>query len=157
TADDFPNRDIFLVDVASGSETQITQRQNACPVGWAPDGQRMLFALGRGSATDLWMIRAKNSKPVGEPQLVRANFHSGELSGITRDGALFYGTASGGSEPGGIGELHIYTGEIDVEQGTATASPLASEKFSVRDDFQVATWSPDGEHLAYKAVREGVQ
>jgi Tol biopolymer transport system component len=40
---------------------------------------------------------------------------------------------------------------LDLEKGTATATPLAQEKLSFRDEFYSPTWSLDGQFLAYRA------
>jgi Tol biopolymer transport system component len=65
--------------------------------------------------------------------------------GITRDGSFYYASSSLGPR--------LFTATLDLEKGTAAATPLAAEKFNITDQFGLGDWSPDGEHLAYWARR----
>lgn len=47
----------------------------------------------------------------------------------------------------------LFTATLDLEKGTAAATPLAAEKFNITDQIGLGDWSPDGEQLAYWARR----
>jgi Tol biopolymer transport system component len=65
--------------------------------------------------------------------------------GFTRNGTFYYHSSSPGPS--------LFTATLNLEKGTAIATPLASEKFNLLDTLYLGDWSPDGEHLAYWATR----
>ena len=138
------NHDIFLIDVETGQETQVTTHvADKRILAWTPDGQRLLFDMERQGTRDAWMIRIVGGKPQSEAELVKKDLGAIEPQGFTRDGTFYYGSSSHGPS--------LFTATLDLEKGTATATPLAAEKFNILDRLSLGDWSPDGEHLAYWA------
>ena len=137
-------RDIFLIDVETGQEAQLTTHSaDKTVLGWTPDGQRLLFDMDQQGTRDAWLIRIVGGKPQGEATLVKKDLGVVDPIGITRDGGLYYGSS--------YREPNIFTATLDWEKGIATATPLAAEKFDTLNNFALGDWSPDGEHLAYWA------
>ena len=137
-------RDIFLMDVETGQETRVTTDAAAKSIlDWTPDGQHLLFDMERQGARDAWMIRVAGGKPQGEAELVKKDLGAIVPHGFTRDGTFYYSSSSHG--------LSLFTATLDLEKGTAIATPLAAEKFNILDRLTLGDWSPDGEQLAYWA------
>jgi hypothetical protein len=89
------------------------------------------------------MIRIVGGKPQGEAELAKKDLGAVWPLGFTRDGTFYYSSGSQGPS--------LFTATLDLEKGTATATPHASEKFNILDQLTLGDWSPDGEHLAYSA------
>ncbi|HVE15693.1 MAG TPA: hypothetical protein VNB29_03110, partial [Chthoniobacterales bacterium] len=141
-----PNHNIFLIDVASGQETPVTTHVAKKRIlAWTPDGRGLLYAMEQQGAWDAWLIRIVGGKPQGEAELVKKDLGMIVPLGFTRAGTLYYGTSASGPS--------LYTATLDWEQGAATATPLAAEKFNILDRLTLGDWSPDGENLAYVARR----
>jgi Tol biopolymer transport system component len=139
------NRDIYLIDVTDGQETQVTKGAGDKELlSWTPDGQGLLFTIERQGSHDAWMIRTAPGLPQGEPQLVKPGLGRIIPLGLARNGAFYYGQNFGGPS--------IFTATFDLEHGTVTAKPLDGEKYSITDQFFIGDWSPGGDALAYKAV-----
>src|SRR2546422_8578580 len=83
-------RKISVIDLESANETTLIEKEVRDAVGWFPGDDRFLFSSSRSGATGLWAISIRDGKPMGEPELVKANV--GEISPytFTRDGSFYY-------------------------------------------------------------------
>lgn len=145
------NYDIFVLSVEGSRELPaVVHRADDLMMGWSPDGKRLLFASDRSGARDLWGLPISDGKPQGPPELLKADIgRAAESKGVTRSGALFYMTKTGGGPPSGI-----YVGEYDFanRKRTSDAVEITQEEGLMN---RAPTWSPDGKYLAHVSLRVG--
>jgi Tol biopolymer transport system component len=141
-------RDIFVLDVESGAEEPLVQHPaNDFLLGWAPDGENVLFASDRTGTLGAWILPVKDGRAAGEPRLVKPDLWRVSPIGFTRDGSFYYGVQ--------MDSRVIYVASLDPETGAVLAAPTPVS----RDYLGTNTspdWSPDGRHLAYITL-EGQQ
>ncbi len=149
---DFPpkdagERDIFVLATDGSRETALVQSAaDDRDAVWAPEGDRVLFVSDRTGSPSLWAITISEGKPQGVPQLVKADVgRLGDVIGLTRGRALYYGLHVGMSE--------VHTARIDPAGGIVLDPPAPlSQRFV--GSTSMPDWSPDGKYLAY-VVRRG--
>lgn len=140
--------DIYLLAIDSGQErVAASHPSHDYLLGWAPDGDRLVFASDRAGTVDCWTIPVQEGKPVGKPSLAIKNIGFINPLGITRAGTLYFDR-----NPDGIA-MNIYTAAFDPESGQAESPPeilpLPHEGRNIFPD-----WSPDGSTLAYISLRK---
>jgi Tol biopolymer transport system component len=138
--------DLFVVDVASGKRTRITNLDQEKRYGWwflspsfSPDGRSVLFHLPAGSGIsprdparwDLWSVPISG----GEPTLVRRDASMGAYA---PDGTLAYGDPT--PDPAD------WTSPTLLISDAGDASPRAVAE---GDAIEFPRWSPDGTRIAY--------
>ena len=137
-------RDIFMLASDGSREIRIVEHPADDRVlGWAPDGQRVVFLSNRTGTWDVWAVPVADGKPSGPPVAVRRNVGPIRPLGLTRSGSLFYGLALGTSD--------VYTAVLDPKTGKVTGRP---EKISLRYEGRASgpDWSPDGKYLSYVTI-----
>ena len=149
---DFPpkqdalERDVYVLAVDGSRETKLIEHPADDQVlGWAPHGDRILFASDRTGSRDAWMIGVEEGSRTGPPQLVKRNIGLVKPQGFARDGSYYYGVVTGTS--------NVYTAEFDPSTGKAAADPV---KISLLHEGRSRgpAWSPDGKYLSYAVARE---
>ncbi len=151
-------KDVFLIPSAGGPETPVVESPADDDVfGWLPDGQNFLYRSDHNPEgrwdDEIWMIRVVDGKPQGSPRLVRtglpraeAKYCLGPVQTPTRGWVYYYSDyskAQKGNHP------DVYIADFDLEEGRIVGEPRpASERFR-GDTCRVASWSPDGQYLAY--------
>jgi hypothetical protein len=61
--EDAASLDIYLMPVEGGREVPLVSHpENDYPLGWTPDGKRVLFASDRAGTIGVWMIQVANGK-----------------------------------------------------------------------------------------------
>lgn len=140
-----PERDIFLLATESELETPLVQHAaDDMPLGWTPDGKRLLFASDRTGTMDCWSLEVVDGRPQGSPKLIKRDIGRIEPLGITRDGSLYYGLNAG--------MVDVYVAELDLATGIVLAPPKPVGERFVGSNMQ-PEWSPDGKSLAYVSAR----
>ena len=138
-------REIHVMTVDGGRETSlVAQPANDRVLGWSPDGKALLFASDRSGLSGVWSLPVADGKPRGEPELIRANINPSSL-GLTRSGALYYGTATSGN--------YLYVAAADFESGKVLSPPVIVPNPYVGLNVS-PQWSPDGKYLAYLSRRD---
>ena len=138
--------DIFAISLQDGRETRLVEHpaDDRGPI-WTPDGKRVLFISDRTGSAGLWAQEVADGNAVGQPELVRPD--TGRISpmGFTKDGAMYYGLSSAVSE--------VFVATLDVKTGRLLDKPSPVSQRIVAGRT-LASWSPDGRHLAYLTRRE---
>jgi len=139
--EDSPERDIFLLTADGSRETSVVQHSaNDFLLGWAPDGQHLLFASDRTGTLGVWVVQVVDGRPQGSPELLRKDVGRIRPLGVTRNGAFYYLVATWMNDAS--------FAVLDLATGTVLARPAnASERWE--GSTSLPTWSPDGEYVAY--------
>jgi Tol biopolymer transport system component len=132
---------VFAIAVDGSQETKLVQgpSANQSPA-WTPDGRAVVFVSDRSANFGLWSIPVANGKPIGAPELLRANVGQIQGLGFNRDGAFFYGRMNAQDD--------VLAAELDPATGTITSKPAPLIDRSMGSN-RAASWSPDQRRLAF--------
>jgi Tol biopolymer transport system component len=140
-----PERDIYLMDIESGEETQLIQHPaDDYLLGLSADGQWLVFASDRTGALGLWVVSVAGTKIQGEPRLVRPGIDRIVPVGLTRGGALYYGVVRATED--------VYAVDLDPATGKVISPPEKVIESYEGGNF-TPSYSPDGKYLAYVSRR----
>ncbi len=143
---EFPEKDIFLLAVDGSSESVVVKHgADDDVVAWSPGGTHLLFKSDRSGQPGLWAQRIQNAEAVGEPQLL-LNVDVDQVAGITRDGTLHYSVS--------VPRRRLRIAQLDLETGRLLREPVDATDRFVGNNF-LGRFSPDGQSLAYVALRLG--
>jgi len=109
-------------------------------LGWAPDGDKILFATDRTGTIDAWAVPVSEGKARGSPILVKKDIGPVRPIGFTRDGSYYYGLEAGMQD--------VYVAALDLAAGTLLSAPTRASHRTVGTS-SCPDWSPSGESLAY--------
>lgn len=139
-------RQILLIDLETGNETTLVEREVETVIGWTPGDTKVLFTSDRTGAMSLWAIAVRNGNPVGEPELIRANFGDPAAVAVTTDGKVYY------SERQPTDLIHLAA--VDFAVGEVIRAPRrATLRFPGAQTAPV--WSDDGQRLMIGIQRGG--
>jgi Tol biopolymer transport system component len=140
-AHDGHQRDVFVL-AADGSRKidAVVDPAMDTLMGWAPNGEYLLFASDRTGTNSLWALPFREGKPQGDPQLLKANIGSPYPLRVTSAGALYYGVSLSGRG--------IFVATIDFDSAHVLVPPALATKYNVGDNRQ-HRWSSNGKYLAY--------
>lgn len=143
--EDSGSRDIYLLAADGSREAALVEHPaDDQLLGWAPDGSGVLFASDRAGQWGVWFLRVVDGKAARQPVSIQAEMEPLEPLGFTRNGSLYYGVESGGTD--------AYVVELDPTASRMTAAPaLINERFAGRN--RLPLYSPDGRSLAYFSSR----
>jgi Tol biopolymer transport system component len=141
-------RDIFVLAADGSAEHRLTTHpaNDLHPI-WTPDGS-LLFSSERGGSVGLWLVRMRDGRAAGEPELIKGDMTPGFYPmGFTPAGTLFYAQDTGGGD--------LYTVAFDASQARITGEPT---KFvQLHQGFNTgAHFSSAGDLLAYMSRRNAV-
>jgi Tol biopolymer transport system component len=108
-------------------------------VGWNPDGSGIMFISNRLGSPDLYLLRIRNGRPLGEPQLLRRDLGDPMYLDVTHDGRLFKMERKG--------TYDSYILPVDEQTGKLTGSPSLVDQNYPGTLFP--EWSYDGKLLYY--------
>jgi Tol biopolymer transport system component len=109
-------------------------------LGWAPDGDKILFASDRTGTIDAWAVPVSEGKARGAPVLMKKDIGPVRPIGFTRDGSYYYGLEAGMKD--------VYVAALDLTAGTLLSAPTRASRRTVGASSG-ADWSPSGDSLAY--------
>lgn len=96
TGDESLERDIAVYDLVNGGERRILDDPaNDLLLGWSPTGE-LYFQSERAGLPAAWRVRMTDGRPVGEPELLKADFLRSSPVGFTSGGDFFYAIRTGG-------------------------------------------------------------
>ncbi len=145
---DEEDRDIFVLEVATGQEhTLVRHPANDHLLGWAPDGNHVLFGSDRTGTPGAWLIPIDDGRASDAPWLVKPDMWHSKGVGFSDDGRYFYLVNTGGRT--------VYTIAFDPDSKSVIGSPTAIASPSA-DNASKPLWSPDGRHLVHLADDEVV-
>jgi Tol biopolymer transport system component len=135
--------DIFVLAMDGSRETKVVESAaiDWAPV-WSPDGSQILFLSDRTGSASLWSVAVDQGRPVGSARLLKPDTGFINPLGMTRSGTLYYLSES-------WGRRNVHTADLDAGLDANKAPRLASEQFV--NTNAAASWSPDGQYLAYYA------
>ena len=107
---------------------------------WTPDGSRIVFVSDLSGSPGLWSIRVADGKPLGEPELLKADFNHANAMHFARDGSLFYEARLNGTD--------IYLAGLDPATGKLTSEPKRINQRATNSWGRIA-WLPDGKSLSF--------
>jgi Tol biopolymer transport system component len=139
-------RDVWVTAVDETTDSRVVaHRANDVAMGWSPDGRYLLFTSDRTGSTALFRLAMQDGTPRGAPVALKPDMGLTESLGVTRGGALLFGTAPGRRGGG------IEVAQFDLESGAVTSPRDVSP--SPQEDNVNPSWSPDGRYLAYVSAR----
>ena len=139
------DHDIYVLSIDGERETKVTSHpSHDYLLDWVPGELKVLFASDRNGTNDMWSTSVDNRNDYVKPTLITENIGNIGPLGSDRSGSFYYST------PGSWWD--IYTVHLDPETGEITIPPseiqLPNQGYN-----RHATWSPDGEYLAYVSVK----
>jgi len=142
---DIQQRDIFLLSTEGNLEIPLIKHQaDDRLLGWTPDGKSVLFASNRTGPWNIWLIRVKEGKPQGTPELIKKDIGQFWPMGFTSKGSFYYSISTA--------MVDVYIASLDMKEGKFLEQPTKAaqrfESFNLNPD-----WSPDGNYLAYISYR----
>ncbi|MBP8260678.1 MAG: tetratricopeptide repeat protein [Verrucomicrobia bacterium] len=135
-------RKVCVIDLESGMETSLIEKEVGDVVGWSTGDTKLLFTSNRTGVPGLWAIPVREGKPAGEPELVKANIGDISPLGLARDGSFCYTEPKGG--------MDVYVAAVDFQTGKVSDPPRrVTDRFRGKQSLPV--WSKDGQKLMLAA------
>jgi Tol biopolymer transport system component len=139
-------RDIFVLELEGRSTRIVNDASDDYLLGWARDGQHILYCSDRTGTPGVWLLPVRNGRPAGAPELVLPDAWGIAPVGFLSDGRYLYGVQTGGYD--------IYVANLSADyMSVATPPRLATSRRL--GSGRGPEWSPDGRHLAYTRGRHG--
>lgn len=137
--------DLFILAADGSSEVRLAAQpaDDQRPF-FTPDGGHVVFMSTRSGQNALWAVPIRDGQPAGEPLLIRPDVGAAELLGFTRAGGLAYRLRRQ--------ETDVHTATLDLA-GTGALNALEPITTSFVGRNLRATWSPDGERMAFLSRR----
>lgn len=141
--DNVAQRDVFVMAVDGSREARVVEHSAQDAVmGWAPDGNNLLFVSDRMGAMGLWSLPVKDGKSAGVPVLLKPRIGLAASLGLTGDGTLYV------LRDASTTSLRLLP--LDLSAGKMSG-PAVVENYVLptRPD-----WTPDGKFIAYTSPRQ---
>lgn len=141
---DYCDRDVFIMDIATGATTQLTHNEASdWQPDWDPDGRRMVFVSNRNGDEDIFVMDANLPEP-GERVF---------LTQLTHD--LSSDIQPAWSPDGNwIAFASNRDGDYDIYEMAADGSAIIQLTDNEANDWQ-PTWSPESNQIAFSSNRDG--
>jgi len=142
---DNQGRDIYLLSTDGSLDTLLVDHPaDDRLLGWAPDGQGILFTSDRKGTLSAWIIPMVGGDRFGKPELIKPEIGFTEPIGFTQKGSYFFGLNQ---------RMHdVYTAILNPETGKFVA-PAEKAVLHFEGRNMTPAYSPDGQYLAYISNR----
>jgi Tol biopolymer transport system component len=93
--------DVWLHDLGTGANVQLTHGSRSGPVAWTPDGASLVVSMRQGGSNDLYRVRADGGEPEGV-LVGSSGFLAGAYKqpvGWTEGGLILHQTGMRGRQP----------------------------------------------------------
>ena len=137
--------DIHVIEVDTGTEWPLIEHPAQDRLlGWAPDGQRVVFSSDRAPELSIWAIDVDQGIAQGPPRLLLEMSRRSFPIRVTSDGSYYYGLSANTS--------NLYLAKLDeTGLGFEEQPKLVSSRHV--GTTGMGDFSADGKFLAYKAGR----
>lgn len=134
--------DVYVLPMSGGEPSALVRGNgNDQLMGWMPDGSGILFYSNRELTRAIWKLAVRrNGRPVGDPELVRADVWDLDRPVGFSGNQYFYLVIRASAQ--------IRTATIDAEAGTVVNPPSPIRPPSEGWSREPA-WSPDGRYLSF--------
>lgn len=137
--------DIALIPVQGGEEILLVKHPaHDFSICWDKEGKRFLFLSDRTGNMDIWALEMEESRPQGEPYLLKKNIGRISPLGFTDMGDLYYAIYTSMND--------VYTASLNLEKNSLSAPPKRTEELFMGANGS-ADFSQDGKYLAYISKR----
>lgn len=144
-AQDSRGNDIALIPVQGGEEILLVGHPaHDFSLCWDKEGKRFLFMSDRTGNMETWALEMKESRPQGEPYLLKKNMGRITPLGFTDNGDLYYAIYTSMND--------VYTASLNLEKNSLSAPPKRTEELFMGANGS-PDFSPDGKYLAYISKR----
>lgn len=155
---DFPagadsgSRNLYLLDVAAPPNSAhpiplVEHSGGNILLGWSPDGRMILFASDRTGAADGWILRMRQGRAQGPPELVKKDLGMVWPLGFTRQNVFLYARQTPLTD--------VYLASMDAKTGRVQAPVVLAAEASV-GTASSPDWAAGGKYLAYLTRQSAV-
>ena len=135
--------DIYVMEIATLREHVLVESPAFDGLlGWAPDGNHILFQSDRGGTPGAWLLPVADGVVSGPPWLVKPDLWRARGVGFAGDGRYFYLVETG--------KVNVFVAPFDAEamKVAGSATPVTPRRLG---NAIMPSWSPDGRLLLYGA------
>jgi Tol biopolymer transport system component len=134
-------RDIFMLAVDASREVPlVVHAANDVPLGWSPDGTRLVFRSDRTGSDAVWAMPVRNGV-TGAPELLKTDVGRIFSLGITTSGTLYVYKK--------VGNRDVRVAPVNLTTGRM--GDMVEFQTGYQSNPRTPEWSPDGKSLAYSA------
>ena len=146
--EDAMQHDVYLVSADGSREVHLIDHPaDDRLLGWAPDGRHLLVASDRTGTPAAWLFAVDDGRLDGAPLLVKPDLWQSTGVGFAPDGRFYYSVETG--------TRAVHHVNLDATSGRALGPPVPAG-LRVIGGSAHASWSPDGNQIAFLGQLSGI-